>query len=270
LYLRDQLAEIDRSDPVVRMLGSDAEALHDLRVAVRRSRAVLRATHQVFDETWLESLRADLRWLACELSPARDQDVLRRHLVEEQAESDPDVEPILRLLETDRRRARARLMRALESKRYVRLVERLRNATVDPPVRATNLPLERVAAREFGRLKRSIRALGPRPSDAALHRARIRAKRARYAAELIEPIAGKPARKFIAAAKEFQDAVGTHQDAVVAEELIRAVVARSKSTKVALGAGRLIERQRARREQVRASLPRTWKRLERRGREAWT
>ncbi len=269
-YLLHQLAEIERNDPVVRMLGSDAESLHDLRVAVRRSRVVLRAAREVFDETWLKSLRAELRWLACELAPARDQDVLWERLVEERAESDPDVEPILKLLETDRRRARARLMRALESKRYVRLVDKLRNATVHPPVRATDLSLERIAAREFGRLKRSIRALGPRPSDAALHCARIRAKRARYAAEMIEPIAGKRARKFIAAAKAFQDTVGTHQDAVVAEELIRAVATRSNSTEVALAAGRVIERQRARRERVRGSLPRTLKKLERRGREAWT
>ena len=34
-----------------------------------------------------------------------------------------------------------------------------------------------------------MKALGKRPSNGALHRARIRAKRARYAAELAQPVA---------------------------------------------------------------------------------
>src|SRR5712691_6524110 len=48
-YLRDQLAEIERTDPLIRS-GEDPEAVHDFRVAVRRTRSVLRSTRSLFDE----------------------------------------------------------------------------------------------------------------------------------------------------------------------------------------------------------------------------
>src|SRR5439155_25348809 len=107
------------------------------------------------------------------------------------------------------------------------------------------------------------------PTAVDVHRARIRAKRARYAAELVEPLAGKNVRKLISATKRFQDVVGAHQDAVVAAERIRAAAERSKSIETAFAAGRLAERTNARRKTARRQLPRAWKRVERRGRKAW-
>lgn len=49
-YIQAQVGEIERTDPIVRVDPDDDEALHDLRVAIRRLRAVLRATREVFDE----------------------------------------------------------------------------------------------------------------------------------------------------------------------------------------------------------------------------
>jgi CHAD domain-containing protein len=138
-----------------------------------------------------------------------------------------------------------------------------------PPVRQADLSLEAVAAREFKKLRRAARKLGPKASPDQVHRVRILAKRARYAAELAEPVAGKRARRFVKAAKEFQDVVGSHQDAVVAAARIRAVVDRTKSMESAFAAGRLVERMTARRRKARRKLPRAWKRLERQGRKAW-
>ena len=66
-------------------------------------------------------------------------------------------------------------------------------------------------------------------------------------------------------AEEVQDLIGAHQDAVVAEKRVRAV-APSESL---LAAGRIVELERARREQARASLPRIWKRLERAAEKAF-
>jgi CHAD domain-containing protein len=126
--------------------------------------------------------------------------------------------------------------------------------------------LDRLARKEFRKLERCMAALGDSPSDAMLHRARIRAKRARYAAELAAPLVGKPAGRYVRAAERFQDVVGEHQDAIVAEARIRAY---AESADAAFGAGRLVERQQARRARARASLPKAWKRLERRGRRAW-
>lgn len=264
-YLGRQLAEIERNDPVVR-LDRDVEALHDLRVAVRRSRAVLRAAGDLFEPEWLGNLRAELKWLGGELGPARDLDVLLEHLRAEREIVGSEAAPVVKRIERERRGARKRVVKALDSERYLALLDELRVAVDHPPVRAVDVRLDRLARKEFRKLERCMAALGDSPSDAMLHRARIRAKRTRYAAELAAPLVGKPAGRYVRAAERFQDVVGEHQDAIVAEARIRAY---AESADAAFGAGRLVERQQARRARARASLPKAWKRLERRGRRAW-
>ena len=95
------------------------------------------------------------------------------------------------------------------------------------------------------------KAMGDIAADAALHDARIKAKRVRYAAE----VAGS--KDVVERAKGLQDVVGEHQDAVVAEERLRAL----SEPATALLVGRLIERQRSRRRSARAEVPKAWKRL---------
>lgn len=264
-YLRAQLAEIERTDPLIRS-GQDPEAVHDFRVAVRRTRSVLRSTRSLFDGAWLDALREELRWLAGELAPLRDLDVLLSGL---RKDSDPDVAPAIKLLETERKRARRRVLTTLAGERYLSLLDRLSAAVEAPPARSSEISLEAVAEREFRKLRRAAKKVGPKSPAAEIHRARIHAKRARYAAELAEPLAGKWARRFISEVKRFQDVVGAHQDAVVAFEQIHAVVQRSKSPETAFAAGRLAERTQRLRRKARRRMPRAWKRLERVGRRAW-
>ena len=264
-YLRAQLAEIERTDPLIRS-GQDPEAVHDFRVAVRRTRSVLRSTRSLFDGAWLDALREELRWLAGELAPLRDLDVLLSGL---RKDSDPDVAPAIKLLETERKRARRRVLTTLAGERYLSLLDRLSAAVEAPPARSSEISLEAVAEREFRKLRRAAKKVGPKSPAAEIHRARIHAKRARYAAELAEPLAGKWARRFISEVKRFQDVVGAHQDAVVAFEQIHAVLQRSKSPETAFAAGRLAERTQRLRRKARRRMPRAWKRLERVGRRAW-
>jgi CHAD domain-containing protein len=151
----------------------------------------------------------------------------------------------------------------------VKLLDRLAAAVDAPPVRSSDLSLEAAAGNEFRKLCRAAKKLRRRATAAEVHKARIRAKRARYAAELVEPLTGKRARRFIKESKRFQDVVGAHQDAVVAADRIRGVVERSKSTETAFAAGRLAERTTARRREALRKIPAAWKRVERRGRKAW-
>ena len=89
------------------------------------------------------------------------------------------------------------------------------------------------------------------------------------AAELAELVVGKRASSFVRRAKAFQDVVGDHQDAVVAEEKIRALLTRAGGTRTGFAAGRLIELQRARRRETRAAFRSVWVELNRSGRRAW-
>jgi CHAD domain-containing protein len=265
-YLRAQLAAIERTDPLIRS-GDDPEAVHDFRVAVRRTRSVLRTTRRLYEEEWLASFRAELQWLARGLGPLRDLDVLMSWIRKEQQ---LDSAPVLELLETDRRHAREGALRMLASDRYLELLDRFAAAVDAAPVRAAEISLETLAAKEFQKLRRATAKLRGSPTDAEIHRMRIHAKRARYAAELAEPVVGKPALRFVESAKKFQDVVGAHQDAVVAGERIRGLLERSGSTETAFVAGQLMERASRKRQIARRKLPRAWHRLERRGRKSWT
>jgi CHAD domain-containing protein len=258
-YLRAQLRELERTDPLIR-------SVHDFRVAVRRMRSVLRSARSLFDKVWLDDLRADLGWLARELGPLRDLDVL---LAELRKDAGRDAAPVLKLLEAERRRARKRALATLAGDRYLALLDRLTAAVEAPPTRASELSLEKIATKEYRKLRKAAKKLGAKSTAAAVHKARIRAKRVRYSAELAEPVVGKRARRYIAESKRFQDVVGAHQDAVVADERIRGVLDRSKSLETAFAAGRLAERTTARRRRALRSIPKAWKRLERRGRKAW-
>jgi CHAD domain-containing protein len=264
--LRDQLALLLAHDPGTR-LGTDPEDLHQLRVATRRLRAFLRASRSFVDKEWAEDLRAELGWLGGELGRVRDLDVLIEHLREESESLERDeakaFRPVLGALGRERGRQRRTLVRGLESDRYLALLDRLE--AVDPPIVEAETTLEEIWRREFRRLRRSMKELGPEPADDALHAVRIHAKRVRYAAELARPELGKRAAGFLEAAKELQDVLGIHQDAVVAEQVLRERVAAQPAAGVAVG--RLIERERQRRVEMRRTYRAAWKRLDRAGRD---
>ncbi len=73
----------------------------------------------------------------------------------------------------------------------MRLVDRLEAEAAAPPLTSAGRSLRALAAREFRRLRKRVRALGDHPPDEDLHAARIAVKRARYAAELAERSMGK-------------------------------------------------------------------------------
>jgi CHAD domain-containing protein len=264
-YMQQQVDELARHDPGAR-LDDDPERIHRIRVATRRARSALRTARPLLDVEWARDLRAELKWLGNELAPARDLDVLLARLAPDAAELGKPGTAIMRQLESERRRAQKQLVAALESPRYLALLGELERAAAAPRVRTADANLDKLARKEFGRLGRAVRALGTSPSDEAMHEVRKRGKRARYSAEL----AGvKAAKKFAEAAKSFQDVVGDHQDAVVAEERLAALVPRAKSPEAVFAAGRLLERQQRRRVAARRSLPKAWRKLQRRGRRAW-
>jgi CHAD domain-containing protein len=270
-FLRAQLEAIERHDPAVRV-GSDPEDLHKLRVAVRRSRAALREARALLGEDG-QTLRDELKWLGGRLGPARDLDVLIARVRSEVVDLDgPDAVPagkIVMQLESQREAAQQEVLEALESERYANLLALLGQVVEAPPVATSDVSLDCLTRKEFRKLRRQVAALGPTASNDALHRARIQAKRLRYAAELSSQLLGKKGERVVSAAKTFQDVVGAHQDAVVAEEYIRSAVRRARGVSSALAAGRLIERERARRVEARAELPAAWKRLEQRAKAIW-
>jgi CHAD domain-containing protein len=264
--LREQYAAIVRHDPGTR-LGRDPEELHQMRVATRRMRAILRAAGPLLDPEWVRSLRTEVGWLGGALGPVRDLDVLLDHLkADAHRLGDTDERAflvLLRSLQSERDADRAAMLQVLREPRFVRLVDRLERETKAPPLASAGGSLRALAAREFRRLRKRVQALGDHPPDDDLHATRIAVKRARYAAELAERSIGKTAAAVIRDLKLLQDVLGDHQDAAVAESRIRALVKPRTSVAAAIAAGRVIERQHERRRAARAAFPKAWRRVER-------
>lgn len=259
-------------DPGTR-LGREPESLHQMRVATRQLRAVLRATRPLLVPEWANSLRDELRWLGQLLGPARDLDVQLAYFREESAALDArDRRPLTSFiahLETQRNNVQEVLLNELKSERYLDLIRRLQQAAQDPTVVESTVTLRDLAKEEFTKLRKAIRQAGPAPNNVTIHRTRIKTKRARYAAELAEPTAGKPATRFISKARVVQDVLGMHQDAIQAEVRIRAFLKQSTNVRAAFVAGRMVERQRQRREKARKKMPRLLRGLLKRGEKAW-
>lgn len=273
---RDELVHHEKAA----RFDGDPKAVHKMRVAIRRLRAVLHAARPMLDRVWADRLRDELSWLATHLAPARDADVLIDHLQSELVSLGSDAihgRALLAVLESDRRSARDDLHEALESDRYEGLLEAVERAAQEPRIVRSDITLERMAKREFRLVRRHQRRMGPLPSDAELHRLRILVKRARYAAELVDSAevngrsgSGKRVAKFLRRATELQTVLGEHQDAVVAESTVRGGAKQGNKPEAWLVAGRLIEREQARRARTRRAFLSAWRKLERAGRKAWS
>jgi CHAD domain-containing protein len=268
--LVEQYRALLANDPGVR-LGGDPEALHQLRVATRRARALLRAARGLVSPDWAEPLRAELKWLGGLLGPVRDLDVLLEHLDSEAATLETeDARAFRRLrarLVAQRREARDTLLEAMSGARYFRILDALEGAA-EAPAGELPKPLAEIAAKAFTRLRKAAEALPARPTDEELHQVRIETKRARYAAELAAPELGKRGARLVDRAKTVQDVIGDHQDACVAEDRLRELALRGGG-KTGLAAGRLVERQRRRKADARRAFPDAWRKLNKAGRKAF-
>jgi CHAD domain-containing protein len=235
-YLARHVLRLLAAEPGVRE-GDDA-AVHDARVATRRLRTALGTFRPVLVRDETDPLRAQLGELGHLLGEARDPFVelraLRRALADE-----PDelvLGGVVRRIDEDRSAARTvalgRLRAYLDGERTADLFAALQ-ALVDRPFTAPQATgdaqaLLRRVRRAWRRLDRALDdadeagARGAR-RDEMLHAARKAARRARYAAEVVEPAVGAPARRSVRRARDLQDALGHHHDTVVRRATLRRV-----------------------------------------------
>ena len=270
------VVRILRHDPGVR-IGDDAEDVHQARVGTRRLRSDLRTFAPLLREDWLTALRDELRWFGGVLGAVRDGDVLIDRLRKQAATlPEPDtagLAPLFRRMAKERDDARAALLEAMHSPRYVALLDALVAGAQDPQLRSrAEAPAAEVVpglvATPWKKLQKAVDSLPADPPDAELHRTRILAKRARYAAEAAAPLAGKKAARLGTALAGLQDVLGAHQDAVVAEAWLRAAVDGADPS-VSLAAGELIGVQLAEAAACRQEWPRAWKKASDKKLRSW-
>jgi CHAD domain-containing protein len=270
--LLQQLDTLKQCDPGVRLCG-DMTDVHRIRVAARRMRTILIAVRQIASPEWAEPLLLGLKWLAEVFARVRDLDVQIHYFTcEAEQLKARDRRPLarfLRQLQSDREHAYRMLLDEMKSARYVGFVSKLRDAAEVPVIVNLEYTLTDAAARQFRKLRKTIWKLNGSISSAELHRIRIKTKRARYAAELAQEGDGKAIGRFIKAATRFQDLLGVHQDAVLAERYIEGFLKYQGRRQAAFTAGLLAARANQRREEVREEFWSEWKRLKKRGKRAW-
>ncbi|MEA2646718.1 MAG: hypothetical protein QOE92_1801 [Chloroflexota bacterium] len=262
-------------DPRVR-LAPDPEAVHQARVATRRLRSDLRTFGALVDPGWTADLRERLSRLADLLGEVRDADIMSARLTVRAREvglAGGRARGLSTRLSGQRRSARARLLAAMRGEEYLALLQDLVAAAREPrlqplaeaPAAEVMVPM---AARTWSRLEKAVKRLGKAPSDTELHAVRIAAKRARYAVEVLVPVAGRRARRMADAIGELQTTLGEYNDAVVTVAWLRQA-AEGVDAATAFIAGALTERERGTADARRGAWPAAWKKLSKKKLRGW-
>lgn len=245
------LGYVDEADAALGRLAdpSDVEALHDLRVAIRRLRSAVRAYRDALHGGVGKKARRWLREIARATGAARDAEVLAERLRDWRGElgaaDRSGAEWLLGRLDERKRSAYATLRsdtqpaieRVLATLRerleVVEVKVHVREAAPEHTFAETTARLIRVAAAEMRARLAAVRGI---EDEAHAHDARIAGKRLRY---LLEPLRGTidEAKPVLSELKEIQDALGDLHDLHVLAAEVAALEPESESVEAGALAG---------------------------------
>lgn len=248
----------------------DPEFLHDFRVAVRRTRAMLSNAKRVIPADVLEPTRADFAWLGLITGPSRDLDVYQiewpTYVVGLDEPATAALDPVRAHLQTERERAHEQLTAELRGvparavfARWSTWLDHPLSPDADVPP-AAHRPLGRFVAKRIARAHDTMiergRSITTATPAEVLHDLRKDAKKLRYLVECFGGLYEASARKpFVQRLKALQDNLGEHQDAEVHVAQLRdvsATIAATAPLDTVLATGQLVERMEQRRLASRA------------------
>jgi CHAD domain-containing protein len=226
------VGDLHRVDPMAR--ADIPDAVHQLRIAIRRMRSALTSFDACFDSALTDAIRDELRWIGDILGSPRDLEVLQSRLGGLLSTLSPGLvraRPgswINANLRAARRSAHKDVLEAMASDRYFSLVDSLDSWLVDPPWsdrkdRRASKALPKLLGHEWARVEKAVQkadAAGEIERPELLHQVRKRAKKARYVAEALQPVLGPDARDSAKAAKKVQRSLGAHHDTLLAIEYV--------------------------------------------------
>lgn len=204
----------------------DTEFLHDLRVAVRRTRSMIEQLKEVFVPDEIAPYRNEFRWLGSITGPCRDLDVYllafdsyREALPVERRAA---LAPMQQFLQRRHVEEQRKLVAWLDSTRLRSLLVNWREFLAHPDDDArlapdANRPLHEVADEHIWRAYRKLRdrgrAIRKKTPAAKVHRLRIHGKKLRYLVEFFRPIyPRKKTSRFLSALKDLQHNLGDFHD----------------------------------------------------------
>jgi inorganic triphosphatase YgiF len=252
--------------------GGDLEALHQMRIALRRLRTAISLFSDMLEGPQTAAMKSSLKRLTAQLGPARELDVFVKRVVRRVEEPGAGGTGTGMVAKEFRER-RAQALTAAENVTASALFRRLMLDVVawiesgDWTCNGKNLtrecPTAVAAAAELKRRTRKIRKQGKHLAGLdprRRHKLRVRAKKLRYACEFFaDAFPGKKRSRrrtgFAGKLKKLQGALGDLNDIVVHQELAEQAATapgaaagrhRRRRTKKAFAAGRLAGREEAR------------------------
>lgn len=247
------LDQIRRNEAAV--LVGLGDGIHQMRVAVRRLRAILSAFRKLLPEDGRRWASEELRWLADALGPARNLDVFETSLLapaQRALADDPALERLMRAAERQRRAACRKAARAIRSNRYTGLLLRLLrwfescgwregDGTAD-----LGQPIDAIAARVLKDRRRVARKRSKGfagQSAEQRHRLRIALKKLRYGAELLASLyEGNEVDRFVKRVKQLQDDLGWANDVRVGHDILAELApSASRNGAIAAAGRRMLE-----------------------------
>lgn len=219
--------------------SSDPEAVHQMRVALRRLRAALGLLKRAVPCLEFETAAARAKTIATTLGEARDWDVFRESLEagpRGQLNDEPSFYALLDAVELRRAQAHEIARGVVAEKATKQFVADLRRALMSKAWRGdgrrtgNRRSAQDFAAKALDRLHRravkkckGLAALAPEER----HQARIALKKTRYAAEFFERLFGarRRARTYLRAIGKIQEYLGADNDMATATRLLREIEA---------------------------------------------
>lgn len=271
-YLGKRRQSLSRHRPIA-CEGIHPEGVHKMRVAIRRTRAMLTAFDDILPRKVAKSLDRDLKWIAGQLGAARDADVCAMAISDIHAAlptgSEAAIAPYVDYLRQGTLDAYNDLAVVLCGRRYLATMDSLdrfvsAGATRDPELTIAKASQRYVRPAISKTLRRGDR-IGRRSTSRELHKLRIRTKRLRYLLDLFSKGQPRKWQATISALEKLQDLLGEHQDACTARQRLDAFAASlpaRKSTRALwLSTGRLMQREDDRIAACRRRFPAAWSRF---------
>jgi inorganic triphosphatase YgiF len=252
------------------LIRGDPEGVHQMRVGLRRLRAAMSLFAALLRDAQTQAIKQELKWLAGELGPARELDVLVSRVVapvKRQRRRWRGMPSLSQEIAERRDAALSRAQAAVQSARFRSLTLEVAawleagfwTKPADDLVRDRgDLPIEVFAIEQLARRWRKVRKKGKalgKLDARSRHKLRIQTKKLRYATDFFTALfitrrAVKRRKHFLPALKRLQDALGDLNDIAVHEKRITAMGVRRRRPNPSrvFAAGLLTGREDARKE----------------------
>ena len=184
--------------------GEEPEALHDLRVAVRRTRSGLKYSSGLLSRKQRKRFQAEFSQLQDITGPARDYEVWMASL--------PEDDPLRVVLAGYYDAARREAATALASRHTKKLMARWHTVLADLPNGNAAVSSDETIEEQHQRVMDAAATAGVDAAATDLHRLRKRVKELRYLLEFFRDAGERPLRKPL---KKLQESLGDVQDVTV-------------------------------------------------------